>query len=112
MAISKTDAAAEPGADDATAQQVSHDRSWSSEHSVNLRLTLPIPFGPFYLVILGGRERRSPERRVQERSRHRLLTIGNFLVFLSLGTVAGLAILGLMQLLSRYALDAAGLASF
>lgn len=88
------------------------DRDWSSQHAINLRLTIPMPFGPFYLVILGGRERRSNTRRVRERVRHRLWTIGNFLVFLAIGTVAGFAALGLLQMFGRYALDAAGLASF
>ncbi len=73
---------------------------------------MPSPFGRFYLIFLGGRERRSTERRVEERRRHPLVTAGNLLFFLACGVVAGLATLGLIQLLGRYVLEQAGLASF
>ena len=56
-------------------------------HPVNLRVTL---FGRAYLTILGGRERRSPARRVEERMRHPLRSPGN------IAFLIGLAILGLV----------------
>ncbi len=55
-------------------------------HTINLRVTL---FGLFYLVVLGGPERRKPERRAEERKRHPLNSWGN-VAFLT-----GVAILGI-----------------
>jgi hypothetical protein len=54
-------------------------------HPVNLRVTL---FGRFYLVVIAGPERRSPERRAQERKRHPLYLWGN------IALLTGIAILG------------------
>lgn len=112
MATTKPGVATASEAETDIIQAVTQDRNWSSQHPINLRLSIPLPFGTYYLVIIGGKERRSNARRAQERVRHRLWTIGNFLVFLTLGTLAGLATLGLLQILGRYALDAAGVASF
>ncbi|MSP51244.1 MAG: hypothetical protein EXQ91_02445 [Alphaproteobacteria bacterium] len=47
------------------------DTPWR-EHAVDMRLTLPVPFRPFYLTLVGDPEKRSPERRGNERSRHPL----------------------------------------
>ncbi len=58
-----------------------------AQHLVNLRVTL---FGWAYLTILGGRERRSPARRVEERKRHPLRSPGN------IAFLVGVAILGLV----------------
>lgn len=58
-----------------------------TRHPLNLRVTL---FGRAYLTILGGRERRSPARRVEERMRHPLRSPGN------IAFLIGLAILGLV----------------
>jgi hypothetical protein len=48
-----------------------------TRHTVNLRLTF---FGRAYFVLLGGPERRNPERRVEERERHPLRSPGNIAV--------------------------------
>ncbi len=57
-----------------------------ARHPLNLRVTL---FGRAYLTILGGRERRSPERRIEERKRHPLRSPGN------IAFLIGVAIIGL-----------------
>lgn len=110
--IAASDTAAAADLDSAADQATDQVHGWTGKHPINVRLTVPFPFGSFYLVILGGRERRSQERRHRERGRHPLWTIGNFLFFLTVGTLAGLATLGLLQLLGRYLLDATGVASF
>jgi hypothetical protein len=62
-------------------------------------MTIPLLVGSFYLTIVAGRERRSAERQRDERRLHSLLKIGNVVVFLVFGTVVGLALLSVFQLL-------------
>jgi hypothetical protein len=71
---------------------------WGGAHPVNLRLTLPTPWGRAFVVLLAGHERRSPTRRRLERARHRLATAGNALVMLAFGGLVGLAGLAALQL--------------
>ncbi len=95
-----------------TARQGALAQTHSCDHAVNVRLSMPSPFGRFYLLVIGGRERRSVTRRSEERRRHPLVTAGNLLFFLACGVVAGLTTLGLLQILGRYVFVQAGLASF
>lgn len=84
-------------------------RAWSSDHPVNIRLSLPLGIGRYYVTIVAGRERRSASRRASERRRHPLATLGNMAVLFVLGTVCGLAGLALFQLVSAYVLERAGI---
>ncbi len=59
---------------------------------INIRFNLPAFGRRYFLTIIGGAERRGAQRRAQERTRHPLRTIANFLFFLFLG--------GLMYVLS------------
>jgi len=68
-------------------------RPWKT-HPVDIRLTLPIPGCRFYLVLLGGRESRSPQRRRVERSQFPIWTPANIVLlatFLSLFITSGYA---------------------
>lgn len=49
-------------------------------HPVDLRLSLPTPFGRIYIAMVAGRERRSAARRAIDRRQRPLLTTGNVLV--------------------------------
>ena len=49
-------------------------------HPFDIRLRIWTPFGPRYLVLLGGREHRPSDRRREERKRHPLWTLYNVLV--------------------------------
>ena len=82
--------------------------AWRAEHAVNLRFTIPLPFTRFYLTVVGGRERRSPDRRAGERRKHPLATKGNIIFLGILGLVTGLALLALIQFAARFALERAG----
>ncbi len=82
--------------------------SWD-RHPVNLRLSIPLPFGRYYVALVAGKERRSGERLASERRKHPLLTFGNVAVFFVLGTVCGLAVLALFQLASAYLLTELGI---
>jgi hypothetical protein len=79
-------------------------QDWSGTHPVDIRLTLPLLSGRYYLTVLAGRERRSAERLRAERDRHPLLKTGNVVLFLLFGTLVGLALLSTLQLLSYWIL--------
>ncbi len=82
--------------------------SWD-RHPVNLRLSIPLPVGRYYVTLVAGKERRSADRLASERRKHPLLTFGNVAVFFGLGCVCGLALLALFQLASAYLLTQLGI---
>jgi hypothetical protein len=51
-------------------------------HPVDVRISVPIPIIPFYLVLLAGEERRSKQRRQHEKSLYPFLTTGNIFLLL------------------------------
>lgn len=71
--------------------------------AVNIRLSLPTPFGRFYLAVLADRERRSRQRLREERKANPLRTLGNFL-FLVFAAIAfyGAAVAGVMLYLHSW----------
>lgn len=77
-------------------RQAAEEMAWG-EHPLDIRISIPFPGGHRYLVLIGGRERRSPARQALERKRHPLVRVGNivsFVAFLLLlagvGTLFGL----------------------
>lgn len=58
------------------------DRPWRT-HPVDIRFTLPLPFGPFYVTLVAGRERRSPVRRAVEGRGRQLVRFGNVMFVLA-----------------------------
>lgn len=46
-------------------------------HPVDIRLSIPLPFRRFYLAVLAGGERRSPQRLDAESRRRRLVRAAN-----------------------------------
>ena len=93
---------------DAAARTIAGGENWGP-HPVNLRLSIPLLFGRYYLTVVAGKERRHPERRADERRKHPLLTFGNLVAMFGLGTVCGLALLGLFQLAGAYVLTQLGI---
>ena len=91
---------------DATTQAESD--TWCTNHAINVRLTIPLPFARCYLTIMGGKERREPNRRADERRKHPLVTKGNIIFFGVLGLITGLALFTLIQFAARFALERAG----
>ena len=93
-----------PVADDAAARnrQQPGAEPWLSDHAVNLRVTLPLLFGRYYLAVVMGKERRSEARLASERKKHPLITLGNVLLMLGCGTVVGLALLEVIGLAAEY----------
>ncbi len=80
---------------------------WESKHPINIRLSIPLPFGRYYLTIVAGKERRGTERRAQDRQEHPIVRKGNVIFLLALGSVLGLAGLALIQLGTLYLLERA-----
>ncbi|MHA1114131.1 MAG: hypothetical protein ACTSRY_06460 [Alphaproteobacteria bacterium] len=64
------------GLDDAAVRAIATAAAEDARiHGIDLRLSL----GPFYFVVLSGRERRSPARLARDRARHALRRLGNAL---------------------------------
>jgi hypothetical protein len=84
--------------------------SWSSDHLVNIRVSIPVPFAPrYYLTIVAGKERRNSARRADERRKHPLWTMGNIAFFGIAGGIIGLGLLFILQLAGRYLLESWGM---
>jgi hypothetical protein len=66
-----------------------------SRHPIDMRLSIPTLFSRYYLVLVGGEERRGVERRADEKLRHPFRTFGNFLF---LGAAIALGIYGVIFL--------------
>ena len=72
-----------------------------TRHGIDIRVSLPLPGGRRYLVLLMGRERRSPERRRLERLRQPLLTAMNVVTVVIFGALVFFFVVGLVQIMSR-----------
>ena len=76
------------------------ETAWAGEHSINVRISFPLGFGRYYLTLVAGKERRSDGRRKDERQRHPLITAGNMAFFFAIGSLVGLSLLALMNMLA------------
>ncbi len=85
---------------------------WGNGHPVNIRLSIPLLFGRYYLTIVAGKERRSGERLASERKKHPLMKLGNLVVMAACGTICGLAALSMLQLATAYVLLRSGTMTF
>ncbi len=70
-------------------------------HPVDIRFTLPLLFGRYYVTLVAGRERRSSSRLAAERQAHPLILMGN-VMFIAGATVfsvlAGMALIAALVL--------------
>ncbi len=81
---------------------------WGNAHPVNIRLSIPLLFGRYYVTLVAGKERRSGERQVSERKKHPLMKLGNIVVMAACGTICGLVALSMFQLATAYVLLRSG----
>ncbi len=81
---------------------------WGNDHPVNIRLSIPLLFGRYYMTIVAGKERRSGERLASERKKHPLMKLGNLVVMAACGTICGLVALSMFQLATAYVLLRSG----
>jgi len=70
------------------------------EHPVDIRLSLPSPFGRLYLALVAGRERRSGARLAVECARHPLNRLANLIAIAGIGATVALAGLAIFLLAS------------
>ena len=70
-------------------------RAWGA-HWVDIRRSLPLPRGRLYVVLLMGREHRSPDRLKHLRTAHPLWTLANALVVTTAIMLVALGTLGLL----------------
>ncbi len=85
---------------------------WDNDHPVNIRLSIPLLVGRYYVAIVAGKERRSGERMASERKKHPLMKLGNLAVMAACGTICGLAALSMFQLATAYVLLRSGMMTF
>ena len=85
---------------------------WGNDHPVNIRLSIPLLFGRYYVTIVAGKERRSGERLASEREKHPLMKLGNLVLMAACGTICGLAALSMFQLATAYVLLRSGMMTF
>ncbi len=81
---------------------------WGNDHPVNIRLSIPLLFGRYYVTLVAGKERRSGERLASERKKHPLMKLGNIVVMAACGTICGLVALSMFQLATAYVLLRSG----
>jgi hypothetical protein len=62
-------------------RQAAEEMAWG-EHPIDIRLSLPLPRGRCYLVLVGGKERRAGRRLAGDRRRHPLVRTGNIVSML------------------------------
>jgi len=72
-----------------------------ASHNVDIRFTLPLPWGRRYFVLLSGNERRSPERRRLERKLHPLSTVAKVATILIIGCLFGFLVVNILQIWSE-----------
>ncbi len=72
----------------------------SAGHGIDIRVSLPLPGGRRYLVLLMGKEHRSQERRRLERLRQPLLTVMNVVTMVTFGALVFFFFVGLVQIMS------------
>ena len=75
---------------------------WGNDHSVNIRFSIPLLFGRYYVTLIAGKEHRSGERLASERKKHPLMKLGNLAVMAAFGTICGLLALSMFQLAIAY----------
>ena len=81
---------------------------WGNNHPVNIRFSLPLLLGRYYVTIVAGKERRSGKRLASERKKHPLMKLANLVVMAACGTICGLAALYIFHLATAYVLLRSG----
>ena len=66
-------------------------REWGTDHSLNIRVSIPLGIGRYYITLVAGKERRARARLALDRRQNPLDTPGNvfFLAFITIIATAG-----------------------
>jgi hypothetical protein len=80
---------------DAENRHVYAGREWSSDHPLNIRVSIPLGVGRYYITLVAGKERRARARLAVDRRQNPLDTPGNvlFLAFVTIIATVGSATL-------------------
>ena len=63
-------------------------REWTSDHPLNIRISLPLGFGRYYITIVAGKERRARARLAMDKREHPLDRTGNVIFLFLIGIIA------------------------
>jgi hypothetical protein len=85
-----------PDIREALAQAVAPPR-WR-DHPIDIRFSIPLPFGRYYVALVLGPERRNDERRKAESTARRVMTPANLFFILAI-IVSFYGVLGIAALL-------------
>ncbi len=80
--------------------QEAYEADDSRRHPVDIRFSLPLFGERYYLVLLAGRERRSPGRRARDKAKRLLWTFGNTTVFILFLLMLIPAVVGAVRIIS------------
>lgn len=81
----------------------SEQRTWAGGHRIDLRASVPLPGGRWYVTILAGPERRGPERLKAEGQTHWLRRAAVYVMLMSLALWLVVCALALVYLLKSAA---------
>lgn len=73
---------------DADDRHVYAGREWSSDHPLNIRVSIPLGVGRYYITLVAGKERRARARLAMDRRQNPLDTPGNVLFLAFVTTIA------------------------
>jgi len=79
--------------------QAAEDSSWTGS-PVNIRFSLPFFGKKYYVTVVGGAEKRGPERQIKDRNEYPLRTVANVFFFIGLATMFYLLALFVLALQS------------
>jgi len=83
-------------------------RQWSSEHSLNIRISIPLGVGRYYITLVAGKERRARARLALDRRQNPLDTPGNALFLALIVTIATAGSITLFYMLLAHLLGWSG----
>ncbi|MGI9434121.1 MAG: hypothetical protein ACR2Q4_04710 [Geminicoccaceae bacterium] len=63
-------------------------QEWTADHPLNVRISIPLFFGQYYVTVVAGKERRTRARLACDRRQHPLETPRNFAFIFLIGAVA------------------------
>lgn len=74
-------------------------REWGSDHSLNIRVSIPLGIGRYYITLVAGKERRARARLAVDRRQNPLDTPGNVFFLAFIVTIATAGSITLLYLL-------------
>lgn len=83
-------------------------REWTSEHPLNVRMSIPLGFNRYYITVVAGKERRARARLAMDRRQHPLDTPSNALFLFLVGLIVTAGSIGLGYLVLAHIFNWSG----